>query len=165
MNLATARAATRANEVGLRKVVGAKKTDLIKQFFGESVILSFIALIFAVIIIELLLPAFNSLANKELSLNLSENIMIILGLIGIALFTGILSGSYPALFLSSFRPAHVLKGSQTLGPRGSLFRKILVVFQFSLSILLIIGTLKALVISRQPFPLWIGMEKILMKKS
>jgi ABC-type lipoprotein release transport system permease subunit len=141
MNLATARAATRANEVGLRKVVGAKKTDLIKQFFGESVILSFIALIFAVIIIELLLPAFNSLANKELSLNLSENIMIILGLIGIALFTGILSGSYPALFLSSFRPAHVLKGSQTLGPRGSLFRKILVVFQFSLSILLIIGTI------------------------
>ncbi len=141
MNLATARAATRANEVGLRKVVGAKKTDLIKQFFGESVILSFVALIFAVIIIELLLPAFNNLANKELSLNLSENIMIILGLIGIALFTGILSGSYPALFLSSFRPAHVLKGSHPLGPRGALFRKILVVFQFSLSILLIIGTI------------------------
>jgi ABC-type antimicrobial peptide transport system permease subunit len=141
MNLATARAATRANEVGLRKVVGAKKTDLITQFFGESIILSFIALIFSVIIIELLLPAFNNLTNKELSLNLGGNIIIILGLIGIVLFTGILSGSYPALFLSSFRPAYVLKGSQTLGPRGSLFRKILVVFQFSLSILLIIGTL------------------------
>lgn len=141
MNLATAKAATRANEVGLRKVVGAKKTDLIKQFFGESVILSFMALILAIIIIELLLPVFNSFSNKELSLNLSKNITIILGLIGIALFTGILSGSYPALFLSSFRPAYVLKGSHTSGPRGSLFRKILVVFQFSLSILLIIGTI------------------------
>jgi len=141
MNLATARAATRANEVGLRKVVGAKKTDLIKQFFGESVVLSFVALIIAVIIIELLLPVFNNLTDKELSLNLSKNIMIILGLIGIALFTGILSGSYPALFLSSFRPAYVLKSSQTLGPRGSVFRKILVVFQFSLSILLISGTI------------------------
>ncbi len=141
MNLATARAATRANEVGLRKVVGAKKTDLIKQFLGESVILSFIALIFAVIIIELLLPVFNNLTNKELSGNLTKNIIIILGLIGIALFTGSLSGSYPALFLSSFRPAYALKGSQALGLRGSVFRKILVVFQFSLSILLIIGTI------------------------
>lgn len=141
MNLATAKAATRANEVGLRKVVGAKKSDLVWQFFGESVLLSFIALIFAVIMTELILPVFNNMTEKVLSLSLSENIMIILSLIGIALFTGILSGSYPALFLSSFQPINVLKGSQSSGPRSSLFRRALVVFQFSLSILLIIGTM------------------------
>jgi putative ABC transport system permease protein len=141
MNLSTAKAGTRANEVGMRKVVGAKKTDLIKQFFGESVVLSFIALIGAILIVEIMLPAFNNLSGKSLSLDPSGNITIILGIMGITLFVGILSGSYPALFLSSFQPVKVLKGTFRSGSQRSLFRKILVVSQFTLSIFLIIGTL------------------------
>jgi predicted permease len=141
MNLSTAKAGTRASEVGMRKVVGAGKTDLIKQFFGESVVLSFIALIGAILIVEIMLPAFNNLSGKRLSLDPSGNITIILGLMGITLFVGILSGSYPALFLSSFQPVKVLKGSFGSGSQRSLFRKILVVSQFTLSIFLIIGTI------------------------
>jgi len=141
MNLSTAKAGTRASEVGLRKVVGAKKTDLIKQFFGESIVLSLIALVFAILIVEIMLPAFNNLSGKSLSLDPSGNITIILGLIVITLFVGILSGSYPALFLSSFQPVKVLKGTFRSGSQRSLFRKILVVSQFTLSILLIISTL------------------------
>jgi len=141
MNLSTAKAGTRANEVGMRKVVGAKKADLIKQFFGESVVLSFIALIGAILIVEIMLPAFNNLSGKSLSLDPSGNITIILGIMGITLFVGILSGSYPALFLSSFQPVKVLKGTFRSGSQRSLFRKILVVSQFTLSIFLIISTL------------------------
>jgi putative ABC transport system permease protein len=141
MNLSTAKAGTRANEVGMRKVVGAEKKDLIKQFFGESVVLSLIALIGAILIVEITLPAFNNLSEKRLSLDPSGNITIILGLIGITLFVGILSGSYPALFLSSFQPVKVLKGTFRSGSQRSLFRKILVVSQFTLSIFLIIGTI------------------------
>jgi len=141
MNLATAKAATRANEIGLRKVVGAKKSDLIKQFFGESTLFSFIAFILALFIVELILPAFNNLSEKQIKLDLSGNITILIGLISIALFTGILSGSYPALFLSSFQPVNVLKRTLSSGVKSSLFRKVLVVSQFSISIFLIIGTM------------------------
>ncbi|MGB2763215.1 MAG: ABC transporter permease [Candidatus Aminicenantaceae bacterium] len=140
MNLATARSGNRAREVGIRKVVGAYKTDIIKQFYGESILLAFIAQIFALIMVWLLLPAFNNLSAKELSMNITGNLLVLLGLLGIALITGIISGSYPALFLSSFHPVRVLKGSSFSGSKGSLFRKILVVFQFSLTILLIICT-------------------------
>lgn len=115
MNLATARSGNRAREVGMRKVAGAHRTDIIKQFFGESILLAFIALVFSLIIVKLLLPAFNNLAAKELSMNISGNLLGLLILFGIALLTGIISGSYPAIFLSSFQPARVLKGSLQSG--------------------------------------------------
>jgi putative ABC transport system permease protein len=140
MNLATARSGNRAREVGMRKVAGAYKTDIIRQFFGESILLAFIALFFALIIVQLLLPVFNNLAAKELSMNIAGNIWALLGLLGIALLTGIISGTYPALFLSTFQPVRVLKGSLKSGTKSSVFRKILVVAQFSLTILLIICT-------------------------
>jgi len=140
MNLATARARNRAKEIGIRKVVGAVKTNIIRQFLSESIILSFIALVFAVLLVLLFLPVFNSLSGKQLVLNISSNISHILGLLGIALFTGLVSGSYPALILSSFRPVNVLKTSMSSGPGKSLFRKILVVSQFTAAIVLIIST-------------------------
>ena len=140
MNLATARSAKRAREVGLRKVVGARRIQIIRQFFGESIVLTICALGFSVLIVEVLLPLFNNLSGKNLKLDLSGNMAIFAGLIGIALFTGFLSGSYPALFLSSFLPGKVLKSTYRSGSSSSALRKILVVFQFSLSIFLIIST-------------------------
>ena len=107
MNLATARSAKRAKEVGLRKVVGAFKGHLIRQFYGESVMFALISLVFAVVLVTLLLPAFSSLSGKELSWSVSGLSGIVLGLVGIPLVTGIVAGSYPALFLSSFQPVKV----------------------------------------------------------
>jgi len=146
MNLATARSGIRAKEIGMRKVVGAKKSDIIKQFYSESILSSLFSLILAYILVLLLLPAFNDLSGKKLSFNLIENTNLLMGLLAIAVFTGLLSGSYPALFLSAFHPIKVLKGTFISGAKGSLFRKILVTTQFSLTIILIIGTL---VISKQ----------------
>jgi len=140
MNLATARSANRAKEVGLRKVVGALRSHLIRQFYGESLIFATIALVLASAIVTLLLPAFSSLADKELSWNVSGIGAILIGLVGITLFTGIVAGSYPALFLSSFQPVKVLRGSIKSGAGATNFRRVLVVFQFTLSLLLIIGT-------------------------
>ncbi len=140
MNLSTARSANRAKEVGLRKVVGALKGHLIRQFYGESVLFALIALILAVGIVTLLLPVFSSLADKPLSWNVTGIGMILAGLAVITLFTGLVAGSYPALFLSAFQPVRVLRGRIKSGAASSQFRKILVVIQFSLSILLIIGT-------------------------
>jgi ABC-type lipoprotein release transport system permease subunit len=140
MNLSTARSANRAKEVGVRKVVGALKSHIIRQFYGESVIYAFIALAFAVIIVVLLMSPFNNLSGKELSLGILGNGMILVGFIGVTLFTGLVAGSYPALFLSSFQPVWVIKGSLKSGTGSSLFRRILVVVQFALSIFLIIGT-------------------------
>jgi hypothetical protein len=140
MNLSTARSANRAKEVGLRKVVGAVKGHLIRQFYGESVVYAFIALIFAVGIVTLLLPAFSNLSSKELSWSVTGIETVLIGLLGITLFTGFVAGSYPAMFLSAFQPARVLKGGLFSGSGGSLFRRVLVVVQFTLSILLIIGT-------------------------
>jgi ABC-type antimicrobial peptide transport system permease subunit len=140
MNLATARSANRAKEVGLRKVVGALRGHLILQFYGESVIFATIALVLAVVIVTLLLPAFSSLADKELSWNVSGIGAILIGLVGITLFTAVVAGSYPALFLSSFQPLKVLRGSLKSGAGATNFRRILVVFQFTLSLLLIVGT-------------------------
>lgn len=142
MNLATARSARRAREVGLRKVVGAKRGQLVSQFLGESLLFSFISLVFAVVIVELFLPLINSIQPiKAYALFESKDIILYLGLVLVALMTGLISGSYPALFLSRFQPAMVLKGflGQTSG-RGML-RKILVVGQFTFSIILIIATL------------------------
>jgi putative ABC transport system permease protein len=140
MNLTTARSANRAREVGMRKVAGAYRRDLVRQFFGESILLAFIALVFAVGIVYLLLPAFNKLAAKELSFGISGNIQTLLVLAGIALITGLIAGSYPALFLSAFQPVNVLKGTLHSRTKGSAFRKVLVVLQFSLTILLIVCT-------------------------
>jgi len=142
MNLATARSARRAREVGLRKVVGAKRGQLVSQFLGESLLFSFISLVFAVVIVELFLPLINSIQPiKAYALFESKDIILYLGLVLVALMTGLISGSYPALFLSRFQPTMVLKGflGQTSG-RGML-RKILVVSQFTFSIILIIATL------------------------
>jgi predicted permease len=144
MNLTTAKSAKRAKEVGLRKVIGARRWQLIKQFFGESMLLSFFAFLLALILVELMLPAFNHLSGKNLSLNPANNIMIYLYFVGITLITGILAGSYPALLLSAFQPIKTLKGSSNVNVTGKnrtpLFRRILVVTQFTLSIALIIGT-------------------------
>ncbi len=141
MNLATARSGMRAKEIGMRKVIGAKKGDIIKQFYGESILSSLSAVLLAIVLISLLLPAFNNLSGKELTFGLMENTKLLLGLLAIAVFTGLLSGSYPALFLSAFHPIRVIRGILKSGIRGVLFRKILVVIQFSLTVILIIGTL------------------------
>ncbi|MCK4645109.1 MAG: ABC transporter permease [Candidatus Aminicenantes bacterium] len=140
MNLSTARSANRAKEVGMRKVVGALKGHIVRQFYGESVIYAFIALAFAVTMVFLLMPSFNRLSGKELSLGVLGNWQILAGFIGITLFTGLVAGSYPALFLSAFQPVRVMKGSLKSGAASALFRRVLVVIQFALSIFLIIGT-------------------------
>jgi len=140
MNLATARSAKRAKEVGLRKVVGALRGHLIRQFYGESVVFAVIALVFAVGIVTLLLPAFGSLSGKELSWNVTGIGGILAGLIGLTLLVGITAGSYPALFLSAFQPVRVMRGSLKSGAGAVNFRRVLVVFQFMLSVGLIIGT-------------------------
>ncbi|MEO5980058.1 MAG: ABC transporter permease [Chryseolinea sp.] len=139
MNLATARAARRAKEVGLRKVVGAVRTHLIGQFLAESLLVALLALMVALLIIFLVLPYFNTLGGKELSLDFT-NIKMTGGLLGVAVFTGLLAGSYPALYLSGFVPAAVLKGKFSGGGSGSLFRNTMVVIQFAVSISLIVGT-------------------------
>ncbi len=140
MNLATARSMRRALEIGIRKVVGASKRRLIAQFMGESIFITMSSLILALLLVELLLPTFNELTGKEVFIDYFNPIYL-LSFVGVALFTGLLSGSYPALFLSSFKIVHVLKGTLRHSHSAALFRKGLVVFQFSLSILLIIGTL------------------------
>lgn len=140
MNLTTARSASRAREVGMRKVAGAYRRDLVRQFYGESILLALIALIFAVGFVALLLPLFNDFAGKELSLGTNGHVQAFFALLGIAMITGIIAGSYPALFLSGFQPANVLKGTLHSGSKGSTFRRVLVVLQFSLTILLIVCT-------------------------
>ncbi len=141
MNLSTARSANRAKEVGLRKVIGALKRHIIRQFYGESVLFALIALLCAIIITYLLLPVLSNLTDKDLSWNVAGIGTILVGLVAITLFTGFVAGSYPALFLSAFQPVSVLKGILKSGAASSRFRKVLVVLQFSLSILLIIGTI------------------------
>ena len=139
MNLATARSARRAKEVGLRKVVGAVRGQLIGQFLGESLIISFFSLLFAVALVLVSLPLFNTLAGKTLSIDLLNG-KVLLWLIGIALATGLIAGSYPALFLSGFKPVKVLKGNMKTMGGNLLFRNGLVVTQFVVSIVLLVGT-------------------------
>lgn len=140
MNLTTARSGNRAKEIGLRKVIGSYRSDIIKQFLSESVLLSFIALVIAVGFVSLILPAFNNISGKDINTANSGNIYIIVSLIGIALLTGLLSGSYPAIFLSAFQPVTVLKGTLISSLKNTLLRRILCVVQSSLSIILIICT-------------------------
>ncbi len=140
MNLATARSANRSREVGMRKVLGAYRFQLIKQFLGESVLLSFIALLLAIIMVEAVLPTFNNLSGRELVINYFENGVLLIGLFVIAITVGIIAGMYPALFVSAFQPVKVLKGSLQSGAKSSTVRKMRVVSQFALSIILIIAT-------------------------
>jgi ABC-type antimicrobial peptide transport system permease subunit len=140
MNLATAVSGQRAKEVGLRKTIGALRSQLIAQFIGESLLPSFTSLVIAVVIIYLLMPLFNQLAAKTISFNpLNANVFI--SLVSIALVTGLLSGGYPAFFLSSFNPVKALKGNKLLRSNRSFLRNGLVVLQFSISIILIVSTL------------------------
>ncbi|MCP4725892.1 MAG: FtsX-like permease family protein [bacterium] len=141
MNLSTARSANRAKEIGMRKVAGALRSNIIKQFFGESIILSLISLILALLIVAIILPAFNGFVEKPLSMNIVSNFSLLAGILVITVFTGIIAGSYPALYLSSFKPVTVLRGTLTSGVKSSSFRKVMVTIQFTLSIILIISTL------------------------
>ena len=139
MNLATARSANRAKEVGLRKVVGAFRKSIVGQFYGESILTAFLAGAASLVLVLLLFPAFKALSAKSMTLNALLSGKFLLGILAVTLFSGIVAGSYPALFLSSFQPVKVLKGGLGGGARSALFRKTLVVLQFSLSILLLIG--------------------------
>ena len=140
INLTTARSAERAKEVGIRKVAGAGRFQLAKQFIGESVVISFVAFIISILLCSLLLPLFNQLAGKQVSTPFFYHPLYIVSLFFIAIGIGIIAGFYPSLVLSSFKPVAVLKGRFATGTRGIILRKGLVIFQFTISIILIIGT-------------------------
>jgi putative ABC transport system permease protein len=140
MNLSTARASRKAKEVGIKKSVGAQRHSLIFQYISESMVTAILSLIVALAAVYILLPAFNLLTDKRISFTLTDPVMLG-SLVGITLFTGLLAGSYPAIFLSGFKPAAVLKG-ELKGSWGELWaRKGLVVFQFSLSVILIVSVM------------------------
>ena len=140
VNLATARAVDRAREVGMRKVVGAYRGQLIAQFLGEALLMTAATICLSVVLIALSLPFLNDLAEQNLTLDIFQNPPLFLSLIGIALGVGVFSGSYPAFVLSSFKPVEVLKGSLKSGQKGIWIRKGLVTFQFIISITLLIVT-------------------------
>jgi putative ABC transport system permease protein len=139
MNLSTARSEKRAKEVGIRKAIGSYRSQLITQFFSESILTVFISLIVALLLTHLLLPLFNSLAEKDMHLPWTNPLMWV-GVAGASVVLGLLAGSYPALYLSSIRPVGALKGAFKAGQSASLPRKVLVVVQFSVSAMMIIGT-------------------------
>jgi predicted permease len=145
MNLTTARSVKRAREIGIRKVVGAVRSALRYQFIGEAVLLAFFAIIISFGLVVLILPSFNTITGKQIPLPVDQSVFWFT-LAGLALVTGIISGSYPAIFLSSLNPVRILKGTLKFTPGAAWFRKGLVVFQFALSTVLIIGTI---VVSRQ----------------
>lgn len=140
MNLSTARSLERSREVGMRKVLGGYKKQLFGQFLGESFMVALIGTLMALLIVFITLPTFNSLIGKDLTFGLFQNLYVIPGLLLLTLLVGFISGAYPAIFLASFEPSVVLKGNATKGRSSTLFRKLLVTFQFSLSVMLIIGT-------------------------
>lgn len=141
MNLSTARSANRAKEVGLRKVVGAQRGQLIKQFIGESMILALIAIALALVLVILSMPLFNNISGKILTMRSFSQPHFLLGLASLFIFVSLIGGSYPAFFLSAFRPAEVLQGKLKRGAKSSVLRIALVSVQFTVSIVLIIGTL------------------------
>lgn len=140
MNLATARSIRRAKEVGVRKAVGSSRVGLIGQFFGESMVFSFIALLLSIVLVYCLLPAFNLFTGKSIALPF-HSVRTVLGLLSLIVVTGFVSGSYPALFLSSLKPAGILKGALRFSKTSIFFRKGLASFQFAISIALLIGTI------------------------
>ena len=141
MNLATARSTKRAREVGLRKVVGSRRGPLIAQFLSESMFFTLISLVLSIIVLIALLPSFNHLAGKSFDLHIIYGPVVLLSLLAVIIIVGFFGGSYPAFFLSRFSPVTVLKGEITQGSAGSLFRKILVVIQFAVSVIMIICTM------------------------
>jgi len=141
MNLATARSAKRAKEVGLRKVVGADRWQLVLQFLSESVLLTLLAVVIALVLVELLLPTFNNLTDKQISSTYFTDPAFWGILLSVGLFIGLVAGSYPALVLSHFRPVDILKSSKKPSGGGALLRKGLVVLQFTISLVMIIGTI------------------------
>ena len=141
VNLSTARSTTRAKEVGMRKTLGAVRHRLMGQFLGECVVYSLLALFLAVFFILMAMPWFNTVVGRNLSLNILQIPWLIPGFIGLALFVGFAAGSYPAFFLSSFHPVSVLRNKAKIGTKNVLFRRILVISQFAISIALIIGTM------------------------
>lgn len=162
MNLSTAKSTIRAREVGIRKTVGAQRSNLIRQFFSESLMMSFLSLLLAFLLVYLVLPHFATLTRKPFVFADFLRQSTVLGILGIGILTGIIAGSYPALFLSQFQPVRVLKGERDSSKHGTRFRKVLVVIQFTLSILLILSTL---MIHRQltylrDFPLGYNKENI-----
>ena len=140
MNLATARSEKRAKEVGIRKAIGSVRWQLIKQFFAESYLVVLLAFVLCLILVVLLLPLFNSVAGKKIEIQWSSPVFWLFS-IAFIIITGLLSGSYPALYLSSFQPLKVLKGTFRVGKFASIPRKVLVVTQFTVSVMLIIGTI------------------------
>jgi putative ABC transport system permease protein len=140
MNLATARSLRRGKEVGMRKVVGAQKGQLIAQFLGESVVMAILAMIFSILMVLAALPAFNNLVQRQLRLDPLQNPQFFLAIVFIALFVGLFAGSYPAMRMSGFRPIAVLSGTFTRSPKGSSLRNVLVLVQFAITIILIICT-------------------------
>ncbi len=138
MNLATARSVHRAREVGLRKVVGAGRSQLVLQFLGEATVMAFVALPVALVLVEFALPEFNTMTGKRLALDIFNNAPLALGLIGMIFLTGVIAGSYPAFFLSKFQAETILRGSFASGKRSRIYR-ILVVFQFSVAIVLLMA--------------------------
>jgi putative ABC transport system permease protein len=141
MNLTVARSFNRAREIGMRKALGALRRHVIIQFFGESLFMTLYAFGLALALIRLVLPEFNKFTGKQLSFHSLCNWQTVVGLAGITLLTGLVAGSYPALYLSSFHPVHVLRKVVQTGKKKSVFRRVLVVLQFSMSVILIIGTL------------------------
>ncbi len=146
MNLSTAQSSKRSAEVGVRKVLGAGKQSLLWQFLGESVLMSTVAFVFALVLAKVLLPAFSKMSGRDLSLDFSQYWLIIAGFLVLSILTGLLSGSYPALYLSSFQPSRVLKGKFKNSLSAVFLRKGLVIFQFVISVTLIIASV---VISNQ----------------
>ncbi|MCC6287603.1 MAG: ABC transporter permease [Chitinophagaceae bacterium] len=140
INLSTARSSSRAKEVGVRKVLGSLKKNLVAQFLTESLLISLIALVFALLIAWLLIPYFNQLTGKQINTRILFQSMMLLSLVGLIIVVGLFAGSYPAFFLSAFQPIDVLKGKLAGGFKRSWLRNSLVVFQFSISIILIFGT-------------------------
>lgn len=140
MNLSTARSALRAKEIGVRKVIGAQRKEIIRQFLGESVLVTWLALILGMLLTWLLLPSINSLAHLNLAFSSLFRWNILIGIVCLPFFIGLLSGIYPAVFMSSFKPVQALKGVLKVGSGNISFRKVLVVVQFSVSIVLIVAT-------------------------
>lgn len=141
MNLSTAKSSTRAREIGMRKVVGGNRKNLVVQFLGESFLLTLISVVIALILVSLILPLFNNVSSKDLTFGDLLNAKFITGLVILTILTAFIAGFYPSLFLSSFKTVNVLKGDPVTGGGSGILRKVLVVFQFTLSIFLIIGTI------------------------
>jgi putative ABC transport system permease protein len=146
MNLATAQSSSRSREVGLRKVVGSRKTQLITQFLTESIVLSLLALLVAIAMVYLLMPAYNNLIRMNLEFNIFSHSWILPLLILFAIFIGILSGSYPAFVLASFKPSAVLRSNKSSGTNRGILRKLLIIMQFTTTIIILLGTV---VVNRQ----------------